>query len=106
MSEPESINGRPTVRTFAPEFWGEVDAFVALYSSTYEFEERDKRALGGVVRHFEKAGIFRDKAARSIDALVAEQADMNRLGYSPTTRGRETAQDIEAAIAELYSCLD
>ncbi len=106
MADPGNINSRPTVRTFAPELWGEVDAFVALHSSTYKFEEREKRALGGVVRHFEKAGIFRDKAARSIDALTIEQADMNRRGYSAAIQGRETAQDIEAAISELYSCLD
>jgi hypothetical protein len=106
MTEPESINARPTVRTFAPECWGEVEAIIALYSSTYEFDQREKRALGGVVRHFEKAGVFRDKAAKSVDALIAEQIEMNRRGYSAAAQGRETAQDIEAAITELYSCID
>lgn len=106
MPDPDTRNGRPTVRTFAPEFWAEVDAFVALCSSTYVFEERETRALSGVKRHFEKAQLFRDKAAQSIDSLIAEQADMDRLGYSAAIQGREAAQNIEAAISELYSCVD
>lgn len=106
MPDPDIRNGRPTVRTFAPELWAEVDAFAALYSSTYVFEQREARALGGVKRHFEKAQLFRDKAAQSINALTVEQADLDRLGYSAAIQGRETAQNIEAAISELYSCLD
>jgi len=106
MFNPDTRNGRPTVRTFAPELWAEVDAFVALSGRTYAFKHRDEQTLGGVKRHFEKAQIFRDNAAQSIDSLIAEQADMDRRGFSEVSHGRETAQNIEAAITELYSCLD
>jgi hypothetical protein len=44
----------PAMRMFAPELWGEVDKFRRFYETTHAFDDRDKRAVGGVEAHFIK----------------------------------------------------
>ena len=39
---------------FAPERWGEVERFGKFYSSTFEFDDRTKRSVSGVVSHMHK----------------------------------------------------
>jgi hypothetical protein len=95
-----------TVRMFAPELWGEVDFFSKLCSETYKFSDRDRRALAGVIQHFEKSTMFHSLALKLRPNLDADQAELDRLGYTPATNARELVAVIEAAITELYSSID
>jgi hypothetical protein len=91
---------------FAPELWGQVELFSKLCSETYKFSERDQRALAGVAQHFEKAVMFHRLALKLRPNLNVDQAELNELGFTPATNSRELGIVIEAAIVELYSCVD
>jgi len=91
---------------FAPELWGEVERFSNLCSETYKFDEREKRALSGVQQHFAKAVTFRRLAERLAPGLRLDRDELNTQGFTPAERSHEVAAVIEAALVELYSCVD
>jgi hypothetical protein len=91
---------------FAPELWGEVERFSNLSIETYKFDERGKRALSGVRQHFDKAGTFRSLAVQLAPGLRLDRDQLNAQGFTPAQRSREVAAVIEAAVVELYSCVD
>ncbi len=91
---------------FAPERWGEVERFSKLYGETYKFDARATRALAGVTQHFEKAYTFRRLAERMRPNLEIDREQLNTLGFTPAEHSRELAAVVEAAVVELYSCVD
>jgi hypothetical protein len=95
-----------TLLFFAPEQWGEVQKFSNLCSGTYEFDERTKRALAGVGQHYDKALIFRRLADALAPGLRVDREHLDTHGFTPTERSSEVAAVFEAAIVELYSCVD
>jgi hypothetical protein len=96
----------PTVRVFAPEQWGEVDRFISLHSETYKLADRDKRAVGGVCSHFEKAIAFQERVLSLRPGLEVDRDELNKRGYTPASNAREMSSMFEAAVTELYSSLD
>jgi hypothetical protein len=91
---------------FAPERWGEVQKFSNLCSGTYQFDERTRRALGGVGQHYDKALIFRRLADTLAPGLRQDREHLDTHGFTPAKRSSEVAAVFEAAILELYSCID
>jgi hypothetical protein len=91
---------------FAPEHWGEVERFSNLCSETYKFDEREKRAVSGVRQHFDKACTFRRLARQLTPGLRLDRDQLNTHGFTPAERSQEVAAVIEAALVELYSCVD
>ncbi len=91
---------------FAPERWGEVERFSHLCSETYAFSAREQRALAGVRQHFEKAATFRRLAERLRPNLQLDREQLDAQGFTPAERSAEVAAVVEAAIVELYSCVD
>ncbi len=95
-----------TVRTFAPELWGQVDTFSNLYQETYKFSREDARALGGVSQHFEKSMTFMGIATRMVPSLDRDDEELERLAYTSAIASRELGMILEAAMLELYSSVD
>lgn len=100
------VLGKPTVRTFAPEQMGQVECFSFYCSVTYKFNGEQKRALGGVSRHFEKAQTFQSLAVALRPSLDIDHQQVEELSYTPADNARQLAAVIEAAITELYSSID
>ena len=98
--------GNPTVRTFAPETWGSLDAFIALSESTYSFDAPTRGTLGGVRRHFEKAMILGALALKLRPNLDIDRQELEERSYTAAANGAELSAVVEAAINELYSSLD
>jgi hypothetical protein len=96
----------PAILMFVPDQWGEVERFAKLCEGTYRFDAREKRALAGVAQHFEKALIFRSLAERLAPGLRIDRDQLNAQGFSSAQHSRELAAVTEAAIVELYSCVD
>src|ERR1700738_3007447 len=95
-----------TVRMFAPELWGEVDRFSRFHDSTYKFSERDRRAVGGVGGHFEKAVKLTSLASKLLPNLETDRRQIEELGYTPGENAAEVAAVVEAALLEIYSSID
>jgi hypothetical protein len=102
----KSQQALPTVRVFAPEQWGEVDRFANYYDGTYTFTERDKRAVSGVVNHFQKALTLQTLAIKLRPGLDVDRAQLEKHGFTPALNSHELSAVIEASILELYSSLD
>ncbi len=96
----------PTIRTFCPELWGELEAFASLYSATYKFDAREQRAFAGARQHFEKALVFVGRAASLRPGLDIDRAQLNETGFTPAAHSREMTTVVEAAVVELYSSVD
>ena len=95
-----------TLRFFAPEQWGQVDYFLAFYDKTHNFNARDKRAVGGVRNHFQKAITLIRLAEKLQPNLQKDHDQLENFGYSHEENGEEISTVIEAAILELYSTVD
>jgi hypothetical protein len=91
---------------FAPERWGEVDRFQRLYTGTYNLEPRTQRALTGVSAHFGKAIRLSRLAERLRPNLQEDRDQLEEHGFTPAENAAQLATVIEAAILELYSCID
>lgn len=91
---------------FVPEDWGEVERFSNLCSGTYAFTGLEQRALAGVRQHIEKAVTFRRVAKRIRPNLRIDRDQLNAQGFTPAEHSQELAAVVEAAIVELYSCVD
>ena len=89
-----------------PSFGERLSVSRNLATETYKFDERGKRALSGVRQHFDKAGTFRRLARQLAPGLRLDRDQFNAQGFSPAQRSQEVAAVLEAAVVELYSCVD
>ncbi|MET4232660.1 hypothetical protein ACVWXN_007352 [Bradyrhizobium sp. i1.4.4] len=96
----------PTVRVFAPGFWGEVDRFANYYHESYAFPDRDKRAVSGGTAHLEKAITLQALAVKLRPGLDIDRDQLNKNGFTRAANSRELSTVIEAAVLELYSSVD
>jgi hypothetical protein len=96
----------PALRMFAHELWGEVDKFRHFYATTYTFDERDMRAVGGVQAHFIKFQRLTALAEKLRPNLRIDEVQLDERGFTPADNAGELATVIEAAILELYSSID
>lgn len=96
----------PQLLMFHPERWGQVDRFRRFYSTTYEFTERQQRAVMGVEAHFEKFLRLQSLAASLLPRLQIDEKQLEEQGFTPAENARDIAVLIEAAVLELYSAVD
>jgi hypothetical protein len=110
QSEQASSNGRKlasTIRTFAPERWGQVDIFATFFASSFpNAKSVERRAVSGVGNHFRKATVLRSLSARIKPALAIDKQQLNEKGYTPAEHATELAAVIENVFTELYSTID
>jgi hypothetical protein len=101
------MNTVTTVRTFAPEQWGQVDRFVNLYGKTFpDFKRTEHIAVSGVINHLRKAIILRDLAVKLRPNLDLDLMQLEKKGYSPALNSSEFSAVIEGVFTEMYSSLD
>lgn len=91
---------------FVPEQWGQVERFIRFYATTYSFDARQQRAVVGVRNHFDKAQRLIELAEKLRPNLMIDQQQLETQGFTLAANGFEIATVIEAAILELYACLD
>lgn len=96
----------PVVRMCAPEHWGQVTIFGKFYGGTYEFNERDQRAVIGLSAHFDKSMRLQSLAGKLKPNLALDWQELEERGFTPADYGAELATVIEAAFLELYSAID
>lgn len=99
-------NSRPTVRTFGPERWGELDYFLQFAEANVSLSPRSRRALGGVKSHFMKVRRFRRIADQMRPSLNADYMELHVNGVSGLERAADFAVVVEAAIMELFGVID
>ena len=58
------MNTLPTVRVFAPEYWGEVEKFKQFYAQPMISSRIQKKAVSGIRGHYDKALKLRALAAK------------------------------------------
>ncbi|QAY84168.1 hypothetical protein [Pseudomonas arsenicoxydans] len=95
-----------TVRTFAPEWWGQVDIFQNFYGGTHSFSTDGKKAVLGVKNHFQKALTLRDVAIKMLPNLAIDEDELNTKGYTSANNSKEFSAVIEEVFTELYSSID
>jgi hypothetical protein len=96
-----------TVRTFAPELWGEMDRFAAFYSASFPSSTpRDRRAVSGALNHFRKAVVLRGLTERMRPSVQIDRHQFHEKGYTSNQNSAESAAVIENIFTELYSALD
>lgn len=96
-----------TIRTFAPERWGQIDRFVTFFSVSFPgATSTERRAVSGVGNHFRKALVLRDLALRLAPNLLIDQEQLNSRGYTAGEHAVELAAVIENVFTELYSSVD
>lgn len=100
------MKGKPTVRLFAPENWGEVDRFAHFYSGTFNFSGPEKRAVSGVLNHFNKAIILRNLAVKLAPNLEIDLQQLEEKSYTPAENSYELSSVVETVFTELYSSID
>ncbi len=91
---------------FTPELWGQVERFQNFWSTTYVFDDREQRAVRGVGAHFEKGQVLLGLAKKLRPNLETDRTELEQRGVTPAANARELATVVEAAILELYSCID
>jgi hypothetical protein len=101
-----AVNGNPSVRTYAPELWGQVDVFVHFYAGTHEFNKDAKKAIAGVTNHFKKARLLRELATKLAPNLDLDLQQLNSHGYTPAANASEFSAVVEGVFLELYSTID
>ncbi|TPJ13725.1 hypothetical protein FJW04_19115 [Mesorhizobium sp. B2-7-3] len=99
-------NVAEALRIFAPEKWGEVDRFLTLWPTTYQFQGHQKRVLAGVKNHFHKALTLFTMAESLVPSLKIDEAELDKHGFTPAQNARNLAAVLEAVITELYSVID
>ena len=100
------MNTKPLVRFYAPELWGEVDRFAKFYSGSLVLPEVTKRAVSGVVNHFEKAMTFKALSERLKPNLLIDRGELEKNGFTSAQNSRELSAVIEEVFTELYSSVD
>ena len=96
----------PKLLMFQPQQWGQIDRFKNLYTKTYSFSERDKRALVGVSAHFDKFRRLRNLAERLKSNIQEDNAQLDAHGYTNAENAKDVAALIEASVVELYAAVD
>jgi hypothetical protein len=101
------MNVNYTVRTFAPERWGEMDRFAAFFSASFpESTSRDQRAVSGALNHFRKACVLRRLAEKLRTNIEIDRKQLRQEGYTAAENSSESAAVIENVFTELYSAID
>lgn len=96
-----------TVRTFAPEQWGQIDIFATFFASSFpDAKSIERRAVSGVGNHFRKAMVLRSLSLRITPTLAIDKQQLNQKGYTPAEHATELAAVVESVFTELYSAID
>jgi hypothetical protein len=96
-----------TVRTFAPERWGQTDRFATFFAASFpDARHIERRAVSGVGNHIRKAMILRSLAMRMMPTLAIDRQQLTDKGYTPAEHADELAAVIENVFTELYSAVD
>lgn len=95
-----------TVRTFAPELWGEVDFFRNFHAGTHVFKSDTRKAISGVSNHFRKAIILHQLSIKLLPNLSIDEEELKAKGYSATINAKELSAVFEEVFTELYSSID
>jgi len=100
------MNTRPTVRVFAPEYWGEVGKFKQFYAATHDFNSDTKKAVSGIRGHFDKAIKLHALAAKLAPNMNIDNSELQENGYTSAANSQEVSAVIEEVFTELYSSID
>ncbi|UUA74153.1 hypothetical protein [Cellvibrio sp. QJXJ] len=100
------MNANATVRTFAPELWGQIDIFQNFYSGTYTFSSDARKAALGVKNHSLKAITLRDVALKMLPNLAIDEQELREKGYTSANNSTEFSAVIEEVFTELYSSVE
>jgi hypothetical protein len=96
-----------TVRTFAPEQWGQIDRFAAFFAASFpDAKHVERRAVSGAGNHFRKARVLRSLAMRMTATLAVDRQQLADKGYTPAEHAVELAAVVENVFTELYSAVD
>jgi hypothetical protein len=96
-----------TVRTFAPELWGEMDRFATFHGASFpDSTPRERRAVSGARNHFRKALVLRNLTERLRPHIQIDRQELHQKGYSAAQNSVESAAVIENIFTELYSAID
>ncbi|AJK47064.1 hypothetical protein [Burkholderia plantarii] len=96
----------PNVRTFAPEYWGEIGKFQQFHSTTHAFTPHAKKAVSAIKGHFEKALILLSVAKKLAPNMQIDNAQLDEKGFTPAVNSQEVAAVVEEVFTELYSSID
>lgn len=96
----------PTVLTFAPEQWGQLERFSKFYAATFPLSVIGKRSVSGAVNHFHKAFVLKSLATKLASNIELDRQELEENGYTPAVNARELSAVIESIVTELYSSLD
>ena len=94
------------MQIYAPEQWGTLEKFNKFYSNTFNFDNAGKRSVSGALSHFRKAETLRNLATKIAPNIVADENEMNHLGFSHCLNTNELSAVIESVVLELYSSID
>lgn len=95
-----------SVRTFAPERWGEVDVFRHFHAGTHTFKNDTTKAISGVANHFGKALTLYQLSLKLLPNLSLDEDELQSKGYSSTANAKEFSAVLEEVFTELYSSID
>lgn len=95
-----------SVRTFAPERWGEVDVFKHFHAGTHTFQKDTTKAIAGVINHFGKALTLYQLSLKLLPNLSLDENELQSKGYSSAANAREFSAVLEEVFTELYSSID
>jgi len=96
-----------TIRTFAPEQWGQADRFATFFAASFpDATSLERRAVSGVRNHFRKSLVLRAIATRLIPTLAIDRQQLNERGYTPAHYAEELGAIVENVFTELYSAVD
>ncbi len=100
------MNISPSVRVFAPEYWGEVGKFKQFYATTHDFKSDIKKAVSGIGGHFDKALKLQGLAVKLVPSMSIDKSELEEKGYTSATNSQEVSAVIEEVFTELYSSID
>ncbi len=95
-----------TVRTFAPERWGQLDIFRHFHSGTHTFKSDTTKAISGVTNHFQKALTLHQLAIKLLPNLSLDEEEIQSKGFTAAANSREFTAVMEEVFTELYSSID
>jgi hypothetical protein len=96
----------PTVISFAPDRWGQLERFAKFHSGTFQFTPTTQKALSGAINHFRKAVTFKNLAVKLVPNLELDEKELEAHGYTPALNSKELSAVIEGVTLELYSSID
>lgn len=96
----------PTVRTFTPELWKEIDIFRHFHKDTHTLSHDAEKALSGISNHFRKGIILRDLAHKLQANFELDNQELLTQGFTSAINSDEFSAVIEEVFTELYSSID